>query len=103
MPIHHYARPPTNMIFEKVLPLFISIAVWNVLILTAGTYSPFGANSQISNQTSRSCLECRWHGGAAAGGGAPRGDLTGWEIGIDGGSILLGGVRAEHKASCFAS
>lgn len=59
---------------------------------TTGTYSPFGASSQISNQTSTSTFAWMW---AVQGDGkAPNLlDLTGREIGIEGGSILLGGWR----------
>ncbi|KYQ49317.1 hypothetical protein ALC60_11598 [Trachymyrmex zeteki] len=60
---------------------------------TEGTYSPFGANSQISNHTNTSYLACTCE---VLGDGRTLpnfGERTGWLIGMDGGSILFGGCR----------
>lgn len=58
---------------------------------TDGTYSPFGANSQISNHTRTSYFACTWE---VLGDGKTEpnfGDRTGWLIGIEGGNIRFGG------------
>lgn len=70
------------------------------IALTDGTYSPFGANSQISNQTNTSCLANTVDDGGH-GNGPNFGLRTGWLIGMLGGSIRLGGGRVWN--SCLAS
>lgn len=57
---------------------------------TDGTYSPLGANSQISNQTKMSCLASTVDDGGH-GSGPNFGERTGWLIGMLGGNIRRGG------------
>lgn len=64
---------------------------------TEGTYSPFGANSQISNHTSTSYLAWIWEVDGDGSTLPNLGDRTGWLIGIDGGNIRLGGWRTLKK------
>lgn len=66
------------------------------LKLTAGTYSPFGASSQISNQTRISCLAKTWLDGGH-GNGPNLGLRTGWLIGIDNGIKRRGGGLAGQS------
>lgn len=66
---------------------------------TDGTYSPLGANSHISNQTSISCLANTVDDGGH-GRGPNFGLRTGWLIGMLGGSMRRGGGRVAN--SCFA-
>lgn len=53
----HCAQPPKYEM-EQINDTRMPLISWNVSLtdLTDGTYSPLGASSQISNQTSTSCL-----------------------------------------------
>lgn len=68
---------------------------------TAGTYSPFGASSHISNHTSTSCLANTVDEGGH-GKGPNLGLRTGWLMGMLGGNMRRGGGRVIWQ-SCLAS